>query len=186
MRNSLGRAVSSLVWLSVSMAQCTRHAHVPRPPARLPTSRGRQRACPPRRVAGPACPDRVRLILASAHLDAAPAQHAPIAFVLSTRCRSREKVITACSVAAAARSLMPISTQCRLVVPWSHLQCYRSCSPSRGAGAFGSLACRVRSRSCRAGPTGACSRRRSRRARSGRFYALLSAIMASQSTLRRG
>jgi len=89
MRNPLGRAVSSLVWLSVSMAQCTRHAHVSRSPARLPTSRGRQRACPPRRVAGPACPDRVRLILASAHLDAAPAQHAPIAFVLSTRCRSR-------------------------------------------------------------------------------------------------
>jgi hypothetical protein len=78
-------------------------------------------------------------------------------------------VILACSVAAAAPSLIPTLSGRRLVMPRLRLQRFRSCSSSQGAGVVGSFMCRVLSCSRRAGPTSACSRRRSRRASSQRF-----------------
>jgi hypothetical protein len=137
MRSSLGRAVLSLLWLSVSMAECTRHAQFRRP---------RLRACSPSRSAGAFCPDRLPLVLAFAHLDRAPAQHARITVYAPARCRSRDTVILACSIAVAAWSLMPTHRQRRLVMLWLHLQRFRSCSPRRGAGAVCSVRCRALSR----------------------------------------
>jgi hypothetical protein len=133
------------------MSTGTRHAQSRQP---------RQRACPPRRIAGAPCPDRVWLAVGSAHLDGAPAQHALVASVTSARCRSRDTVILACSVAVAAQSLMPIQKARQLIMPWSRVQRYRSCSPSQGASSVGSLRCRVLSRARRAGPTRRCSGRR--------------------------
>jgi hypothetical protein len=46
MRHSLGRAVPPLLWLLVPVATSTRHAQFQRP---------RQRACPPKRIAGAPC-----------------------------------------------------------------------------------------------------------------------------------
>jgi len=74
--NPLGRAVPSHVWLLVSMAICTRHAHFQTP---------RQRACPHKRNAGAACPNRFWLVVVSAHSDEAPAKHARITTMPSTR-----------------------------------------------------------------------------------------------------
>ena len=146
MRRPLGRAVPSLVWLSVSMATSTQHAPLQRP---------RQRACPPKQNAGAACPDRVSLILASASLDRAPAQHAPLdnpppqvaglvagglclvmlqsPMVCGRSCSSRNSVGLSCSVARAALSLLPISTERRLVMLRWQVHCSRSCSPRSGA-----------------------------------------------------
>jgi hypothetical protein len=160
MGNSLGRAVLSLLWLLASVATRTRHAQSRRP---------RQRACPPKEIAGAPCPDRVWLVVASAHLDRARAQHALVAVLSPSRCRSPDTVVSSCSIAAAVLSLMPTYRRRRLVLPWLHLRRYRSCSPSRGAGAVGSIRCRVPSLSRRACPTGACSRRRFASSRSGRF-----------------
>ncbi len=134
MRHMLGRAVPSLPWLSVSMATGTRHAQSRQP---------RQRACPPMRIADAKCPDRLRLGVASAYLDRAPAQHALVTVFTPCRCRSLDTVISACSIADAARSLMPFQKQRRLFMLWSQVSCFRLCSPRRGAAAGGSATCRV-------------------------------------------
>ena len=139
---------------------------------------------------------------AHAHLDEAPAHHAliacgpywlmpilterprsmPVSQVFApARCRSRNTVISACPIAAAALSLMLAQSGRRLVRLRSQLQRSQSCSSRRGAGAGGSVTCRVPSRSAALAQPALAVDAAARRARSRRFYTLISATMASRS-----